>query len=74
MNRRTLWFVFAVLFVIAALLDGLLLTPHDLEEKPWLRIPGFFALFGLFGGMLFAVAVKQWLHHLVQRGEGYYDE
>lgn len=67
--KRILVITLAAL-ILSALID-LILGIHG--EFAWSSILGFFALFGLVGGVAI-VLIAKWLgHHWLQRKEDYYD-
>lgn len=69
---RRLWLViFAVVFILFAVVDFLLFRTE--AESWWQKIPCFFAIFGLIFCILIVIVSKFIGHLWLQRKEDYYD-
>ncbi len=72
---KRIWLVvFITLLVIFVLLDLLLEGESGPAAFAWLRLAGFFALFGFIGSIAIVAVAKLIGHYWLQRKEDYYDK
>ncbi len=72
--KRNFLITSIAIFIVAIILDVLVVSGHLHVELPWSKIPGFFSFFGFLGCLAIIYGAKLLGHHWLQRDEDYYNK